>query len=99
MTHDVADPYELARRIKDTADELAQVLATDVRIDPARVIVPLMVALAFLRAGTDELALASMSVDEEAAAAARRAGQALQEAQEELGIVLTRLPQDEAGGV
>ena len=86
------DPAALARKVADAVSDLAACLSTDVRIDPAEVIGPLIAATVDLQAVATELSLAAMPVDEEAGLAARRAAGSFVEARRELVLALTRLP-------
>ncbi|MFD0579507.1 hypothetical protein [Dactylosporangium darangshiense] len=88
-----SDPTVSARQLADAADALAASLATDVEIDTTEVFAPLVAATLALHTVANELALAAMSVDETAAAAARRAAAHFMGAQQDLIQTLRRLPQ------
>ncbi|WP_173072958.1 hypothetical protein [Phytohabitans rumicis] len=86
-----ADPAQLARQVHDTAAELARCLATDVRVDPVQVFVPLLSATLRLREIAEELSRAATSVDEPAARAAHRAGELFAAAGHQLTVAVSGL--------
>jgi hypothetical protein len=86
-----ADPTALSRRLYDAANELARCLATDVRIEPVHVIVPLLKTMDRLQQIAGELGRAAISVDEPAAHAAYRAAEQFAGAHRELTETVVRL--------
>jgi hypothetical protein len=93
------DPTELSRDVAEKVDGLATCLATDVEIGPVQVIVPLIMTSACLHRVVDELNRAAISVDEECAAALRRAGVHFLRARDQIQQALVHLPQDPPAGV
>ncbi|GGM89913.1 hypothetical protein ACFFX1_21395 [Dactylosporangium sucinum] len=87
------DPTRLAEKAAAAVDRLAACLATDVQIDPGRVILPLIQTAHGLHDIADELSRAAISVDEAAAAAARAAAENFLHAATELGNAMLRLPE------
>lgn len=85
------DPTKLARRLYAAATELSRCLATDVRIEPVHVIVPLLKTMDRLQDIARELGRAAISVDEPAAQAANRAAEQLDAVHRELAEVVIRL--------
>ncbi|MFD0575971.1 hypothetical protein [Dactylosporangium darangshiense] len=70
-----SEPTRLAQKVADAVAELAACLATGVRIDPGRVIAPLMASMGPLHNIAGDLGRTAASVDEEAVAAAQRAAE------------------------
>jgi hypothetical protein len=85
------DPTRLARRLYDAANDLARCLATDVRIEPVHLIVPLLQTMDRLGQIAGELGRAAISVDEPAAHAAFRAADQCASAGRELTVAVVRL--------
>lgn len=86
------NPTGLSRDVAEKVVELAACLSTDVQIDPVQVIVPLIATSAGLHLVVDELNRATVSVDEETAAALRRAGDHFLRARDEIRRALAHLP-------
>jgi hypothetical protein len=93
-----SEPTRLAQKVADAVAELAACLATGVRIDPGRVIAPLMASMGPLHNIAGDLGRTAVSVDEEAAAAAQRAGEHFLRARGELGRAMARLPMESPRG-
>lgn len=85
------DPARLAEKVAVAIDRLAACLATDVRIEPVDVLLPLIQTARSLYDVSDEISRAAVGVDQPAAAASRRAAHHFLSASTELGVTVARL--------
>src|SRR5689334_22785654 len=92
------DPTELSRDVAEAVVNLAACLSTDVQVDALNVLAPLFMAAGGLRRVMDEMAQAAISVDEEAAAALRHAGEHFSQAKADVAAAIAHLPKQAPPG-